>query len=76
MTKIKKLDWSGWLYGLVAGVIGGVATAILANPVGQIFGALQFTLRQLGAVAVGAAIVSAAAYLKKSPLPEVIEEEK
>lgn len=73
--KKRKLDWLGWLYGLVAGAIGGGATAVSAIPVGQIFGAADFTPRQLGAVFLGAAVVATAMYLKQSPLPKVIIED-
>lgn len=73
MVKRRRLDWQTWLYGLVAGAIGGGATAVSAIPAGQLFGAAEFTLRQLGAVFLGASVVSVALYLKQRPLPSVVE---
>jgi hypothetical protein len=63
-----------WLYGLLEGVIAGVATTVAsvfgvaaANGAGVKVDALD--LDQIVTVAVSAALVSAAMYLKKSPLP-------
>ena len=63
-----------WLYSLVAAGIGGVGTAVSASIAGQAFGAIDFTPRQLSAIAVGGAITAVAAYLKDKPLPRIIEE--
>lgn len=73
MTKIKRLDWKGWLYSFGAGVIGGVATSVLTITGGQVIGAATFTPRQLGTIAVVSLVVNAAMFLKQSPLPKVIE---
>ena len=60
-----------WVKGLIAAVIGGVAnsvTLMIADP-------LNFNLgegiNKLLTVATTSAIIAAAAYLKKSPIPEV-----
>jgi hypothetical protein len=60
-----------WVKGLIAAVIGGVAnsvTLMIADP-------LTFNLgegiNKLLTVATTSAIIAAAAYLKKSPIPEV-----
>lgn len=74
--KRKILDWQSWLYGLVAGAIGGGATAIVSIAGGQVIGAADFTPRQLLTIAGVSAIVNAALYLKQSPLPKLIEREE
>lgn len=76
MGKIKKLDWASWVYGLMAGIIGGAATAVVSIAGGQAVGAADFTPRQLITVAGVSAIVNAALYLKQSPLPRVVEVEE
>jgi hypothetical protein len=73
MVKRRTLDWMSWLYGLVAGVITGAATAVVSMAGGQVVGAATFTPRQLLTVAGVSAIVNAALYLKQSPLPKVVE---
>lgn len=64
------MDWMIWLKGLIAAVVGGVAntvTLMIADP-------LTFNLGEgfdkLVTVAATSAIVSAAMYLAKSPIPE------
>lgn len=60
-----------WAKGLVAAMIGGVATSsitILADPASFNFGE---GFGRLKTVAIASAIVSAANYLKRSPLPGV-----
>ena len=57
-----------WLYGLVAGVIGGAANTVsvmVVDPVAFNFGDVP----KLGKVAAVSALVSLAFYLVKSPLP-------
>jgi hypothetical protein len=70
---MKRLDWKMWLYGVIAAAIGGGAAALTTIPAGQIFGAADFTPRQLASVFLGSAIASAALYLKQSPLPKIEE---
>lgn len=68
--------WTHWLKGLVAAVIGGASnsiTLIIVNP--EHFN-LQAGLKNLLTVAGTSAILSAAMYLKKSPLPNVTTEDK
>lgn len=60
-----------WLYSLLAAVLGGVGTAVGSVLAGQAIGALNFTARQLGAIALGGGLTAAAAYLKTSPLPKL-----
>jgi hypothetical protein len=62
-----------WVYSLIAATIGGIGTSVGAVVTGQMVGALNFTPRQLGAIAVGGAVSAAAAYLAKSPLPKLDE---
>lgn len=76
-----KLDWSHWLYGLIAATIGGGAGAISAGFAAPMIAPGQFgvggdpgwnNLKLMAAVFVISGIVSAAAYLKQSPLPAQI----
>ena len=66
---VKKLGL--WFYGLVAAALGSVGSVGGAYIGGKVFGAADFTLRQLGAVCAGGAIVAILAYLKQSPLPKI-----
>jgi type IV secretory pathway TrbL component len=66
-------DWKVWVKGIAAAVIGGAASA-LAAALGAP-GLLSGTRSLLRMSVVGAAL-SAAAYLKKSPLPTAGTEEK
>ena len=62
-------NWQNWLKGLLSAVIGGISNSVvlmIADP--KTFN-LQDGLKNLGTVAVTSAIVSAAMYLKQSPLP-------
>jgi type IV secretory pathway TrbL component len=66
-------DWKVWVKGIAAAVIGGAASAFaaaLGTPA-----VLSDTRSLLRTSVVGAAL-SAAAYLKKSPLPAAGTEEK
>lgn len=60
---------TNWFKGLLSAAIGGAANTVsvmIADPA-----TFNFTnLRALGAVALTSAIVSAAMYLKQSPLPK------
>lgn len=69
MTTAQKL--LVWAYSLAAAIIGGVGTAVTAAISGQAIGALDFTPRQIYAIAIGGAVTAAAAYLKNSPLPQL-----
>jgi hypothetical protein len=69
MTSTKK-----WLHGLIGGIIGGGANAAVASlgiagaqAVGAQIAALS--LKQVGAVFISGAVISALLYLKQSPLP-------
>ena len=65
-----------WAYSLLAAAIGGIGTALCAAISGQAIGALNFTPRQIGAVAIGGALSAVAMYLKNSPLPAIDEAKK
>ena len=54
-------DWKVWAKGLAAAVIGGVATALLGVQIGNDW-------RPLARVALVAAVMNGAAYLKQSPV--------
>jgi len=67
IAKIK--DWRTWVQGLLAAVIGGGANAItllIVDPAGFNFDA---GIDRLWKVALVSAILSAAFYLKQSPIP-------
>jgi hypothetical protein len=75
-----KLDWSHWLYGLFAALIGGGAAAVTAA-----FSAIVLTPGQYGISGDGAwnslklmgltfiisGFIAAFAFLKQSPLPSI-----
>ena len=63
-----------WFYGLVSGSIGGGATAAVSSlglAIGQAVGIDVHGLdyKQIGAVFISGAVMSAILYLKQSPLP-------
>lgn len=70
-----KLSWQGWLYGLGAAVIGGGASAVAAGFAQVITDPTHADVYHLAALMgttfVIAGMISAAAYLSKSPLPQV-----
>lgn len=64
------MNWKDWLYGLIAATIGGAANAVVllvADPVTFNFAE---GLRPLLTATGASAIVSAAMFLKQSPLPK------
>lgn len=63
MPKKKKTDWSGWLKGVAAAVLGGAATSVVdyASSTGEVDGA------RLGKVAAVGAAVGVVGLLAKSP---------
>jgi len=67
------MKWKNWIYGLVSAIIGGAANSIVVMAIDP----LQFNftdgIGKLGTVAAVSAIISAAMYLKQSPLPKEIE---
>lgn len=76
MSKFK--DPIAWLYGLISGAIGGGATAgvsTLGLLVGNVAGAdvKPLDFKQVGAVFLSGAVMSAILYLKQSPLPPLDE---
>lgn len=74
-----KLNWAGWLYGLVSGFIGGGAGALGAGFAGVYTdpehfspaGGVHHLLTLMGVTFLISGIITAAAYLKQSPLPPV-----
>lgn len=73
MSKMN-LDWTKWLQGILAAIIGGAANTICAIAVDPV--AFNFNdLPKLGKMAVGAAVISLAFYLKQSPVPPEEKEE-
>jgi len=64
------MNWKLWLKGLLSAVIGGAANAVTAMIVDPVAFNIDAGLTKLGTLAGISALVSAAMYLKKSPLPE------
>ena len=70
-----------WLLGLFGGTVGGIGTAVstwLSLAVAGNFGVAinQLTLDQLGVVMLAGGVISAAAYLVKSPMPNPKDDTK
>lgn len=63
------MNWQTWLYGLGSALIGGAANSIVAAVVAPESFNFNEGLSKLVTMAVAGAIMSAAAYLKQSPLP-------
>lgn len=66
---LEGLNWSDWLYMLLSTAISAAAMVIAANPLATVIGAPAFTPRQLGIMALSAAVVAVAGKLQRSPLP-------
>jgi hypothetical protein len=62
-------DYRIWLRGLVAAAIGGAASSVTAMIVDPATFNIATGLPQVGQMAAVSAAVSAALYLKQSPLP-------
>lgn len=65
----KLLDYRLWLHGLVGAFIGGSANAVTLVVVDPLKFNLQDGWRNLASAVFVSGIVSAALYLKKSPVP-------
>lgn len=63
------MDWKKWLKGLFSAIIGGAANSVTVMIVEPASFNFQEGIGKLGTVALVSAIVAAALYLKKSPLP-------
>lgn len=74
MSKLN-LNWSVWFKNLAAAVIGGVSNSVVAMVVDPVAFNLN-DLPKLGKLAIGAAIISLAFYLKQSPVPPEEQEQK
>lgn len=59
-----------WLKGLVGALIGGAANSITVMVVDPVNFNLEGGIKKLGVIAAVGAIMSAAMYLKQSPVPE------
>lgn len=66
-------NWKPWAHGLAAAAIGGAATAASAVLVdNRMFNFSSAGILALAKVSVAAALLSALAYLKQSPLPSQV----
>jgi hypothetical protein len=59
-----------WLKGLLSAIIGGAANSVTVMIVDPMAFNLDTGLHKLGTVALVSAILSAAMYLKQSPVPK------
>jgi hypothetical protein len=74
------LQWETWVYGLLAGFIGGGANAVIATFTACVIAPDKFNvgtqihnfLVLLGATFLTSGVLSAMAYLSKSPLPSIV----
>ena len=66
------MKWRIWFKGLVSALIGGASTAVTTMIVSPAEFNLDGGLEKVGMVAAVSAIVSAANYLKKSPMPDTV----
>ena len=60
---------STWIKGLISAIIGGAANAVTVMVVDPVNFNLTESAGKLGTVAIVGAVVSAAMYLKQSPIP-------
>ncbi len=65
------MGWKEWLHGLASAIVGGAASAV-----GGVAGAnaagvpMELAWPVIKGAAIGGAVLTVAAYLKKSPLPK------
>lgn len=77
MSALDGMDWSGWLRGLVAGFIGGGATAVSNGITMQIMDSKDFSiggvnsLKIMGVSFLVGGCLNAIMFLKQSPIPSV-----
>ena len=64
------MKWQKWLEGLISAIVGGAASSITVILVDPTSFNLNEGIGKLGTVALVSAIVAAALYLKKSPMPD------
>lgn len=73
-----------WLHGLIAALIGGGSSGVMAGLAAMGIAPDRFdlhtnmanTLKMVGTVFVISALFSVFSYLKQSPLPPIVEDEK
>lgn len=74
---VSNLDWSQWLYGLVAGFIGGGSTAVVSGVTINLVDPEHFNAKTsgfyklVGAIFLANGIMSGFMYLKQNPLPVI-----
>lgn len=79
MSKVL-LQWETWVYGLIAGFIGGGANAVIASTAVTMIAPHEFNtgaqlhnlLLLVGFTFLGSGLLSAMAFLAKSPLPPLV----
>lgn len=74
----QQLDWSNWLYGLFAGMIGGGATAVTGALAASAIDSNDFgfgtsrSVKLMAAMFLMSALKDTCLYLKQNPLPKII----
>jgi hypothetical protein len=72
------LAWGQWFYGLMAGFIGGGANAVSSGVAANFLDPNDFAmgstkgLQLMGLTFLGSGVISAAFYLQKHPVPDII----
>lgn len=81
LSAMAHLDFKGWLYGLLAAIIGGGSSSVTAAFGASFLDPEKFNLTNPGAVLKLMAIVfglnallSMFLYLKQSPVPQIVDE--
>jgi len=63
-------SWRSWIHGLVSAFVGGAAASITAGVIApESFNTTNGGLQKLGLLMLVSGFVTAAAYLKQSPIP-------
>jgi hypothetical protein len=79
IAKLRKLDFLGWIYGLLSAVIGGGASSVTAAVAASIIKPDDFALAGAASIKLMMscfminAVISMFLYLKQSPLPKILE---
>ena len=79
MPGLKDLDWGTWLIGLLRGMLGGGASAVLSAPVVSLMDPKQFNLvgwkiyGLMGSIFLFSSVTHALMYLQQSPVPPPIK---
>jgi len=80
INQLKRLDFMGWIYGLLHACIGGGASAVTAGFAVSVIKPTDFPLASMASlklmfwVFAVSAVKDGFLYLKQSPLPPIVED--